>query len=195
MSWRAPIVLPPSAADCAVSRFCLRHASPALERTVGLTTWLADEKTVLAAAAVFWIASHWGRPKAERHEADRMLGSVILAGVMPHLFKYLVRRERPNRTLIKRARHGVPRLGDAYDSFPSGHAVHLGAIAGSLARLLPRGPGVPHVSRLGVARRQPGRAAGALSERRPRRLGNRHPAQQDDRTAPAALRKMINGGD
>jgi membrane-associated phospholipid phosphatase len=138
MAWRAPVILPPSAADCAVARLCLRHANPTLERAVGVITWLADEKAVLAAAAVVWMASRSGRHDVERREAERMLGSVILAGLVPHIFKYLVRRERPNRSLIKGSRKGVPRLGNAWDSFPSGHAVHLGAIAGSLARMLPR---------------------------------------------------------
>jgi membrane-associated phospholipid phosphatase len=32
--------------------------------------------------------------------------------------------------------HGIPRSGDAWDSFPSGHALHLGAIAGPLSRLV-----------------------------------------------------------
>ena len=36
------------------------------------------------------------------------------------------------------ARHGIPRSGNAWDSFPSGHAVHLGAAAGPLRALVPR---------------------------------------------------------
>jgi len=68
---------------------------------------------------------------------DRMLFSAILAGAVPHIGKFLVRRRRPNRSLGKRPRTGIQRLGNAWDSFPSGHAVHLGAIAGSLARVVP----------------------------------------------------------
>lgn len=34
-------------------------------------------------------------------------------------------------------RRGVPRSGNAWDSFPSGHAVHIGAIAGPLSSLAP----------------------------------------------------------
>jgi membrane-associated phospholipid phosphatase len=33
--------------------------------------------------------------------------------------------------------HGIPRSGDAWDSFPSGHAVHIGALAGPLLRAAP----------------------------------------------------------
>jgi PAP2 superfamily len=34
-------------------------------------------------------------------------------------------------------RHGIPRSGHPWNSFPSGHAVHLGAIAAPAARLAP----------------------------------------------------------
>jgi membrane-associated phospholipid phosphatase len=137
MSRRGPIVLPPSAADLAVSRFCLRHASPSLERGVTIATWFADEKAVLAGTVLFWAAAHLGARPCPRHEADRMILSVLLAGVVPHLFKYIVRRRRPNRSEMKRPRNGVPRSGNAWDSFPSGHAMHVGAIAGSITRIAP----------------------------------------------------------
>jgi membrane-associated phospholipid phosphatase len=70
-------------------------------------------------------------------EADRMLCSVALAGALPHAFKHLVDRERPDRALVHGPRHGIPKSGNAWDSFPSGHALHLGAAAGSIARLVP----------------------------------------------------------
>jgi hypothetical protein len=63
---------------------------------------------------------------------------LLIAGVVPHLCKYLVCRERPNRALARRFDTRVARLGDTWDSFPSGHAVHLSAIAGSARRLVPR---------------------------------------------------------
>jgi undecaprenyl-diphosphatase len=55
---------------------------------------------------------------------------------LPHLLKHVFARERPDRT-IGRGRRAIPRSGKAWDSFPSGHAVHLGAIAGPLVRLAP----------------------------------------------------------
>jgi len=54
-----------------------------------------------------------------------------------HLFKRLVRRRRPDRSIGAGRRRGIPRSGNAWDSFPSGHALHLGAIAGTLCRLVP----------------------------------------------------------
>lgn len=70
-------------------------------------------------------------------EADRLLMSVLIAGAVPHLFKLLVRRARPDR-LVRVPGRGIPRSGNPWDSFPSGHAVHLGAAASSFARLAPK---------------------------------------------------------
>jgi len=100
-------------------------------------TLLADEKAVLALAGTVWFASRvlrGGGP--DQREADRLLCSAIVAGAVPHLFKALVDRKRPDRS-VKQPRNGVGKSGNAWDSFPSGHALHLGAIAGPLIRLAP----------------------------------------------------------
>jgi membrane-associated phospholipid phosphatase len=138
MSRRGLIALPPTRVDLAVAKACVRVANPPLERTVGVLTWLADEKVVLAGAAAFWIYARLGQPdRAISRQADQMLCCAVLAGILPHLFKHLVDRKRPDRTVVHGRRRGIPRSGDAWDSFPSGHALHLGAIAGTAARLLP----------------------------------------------------------
>jgi membrane-associated phospholipid phosphatase len=137
MSWEGLINLPPSRADRAVARACARNANPAAERALQFITLLADEKALLAAAAAIWIGTRCGQPQLARREADRMLCSVVAAGAVPHLIKLLIRRRRPDRTEVKGPRHGIPYSGNPWDSFPSGHAVHLGAMAGSLARLSP----------------------------------------------------------
>jgi undecaprenyl-diphosphatase len=138
MAWSAPIKLRPLASDVAISRACLRVASPPVERPLRLITWLADEKIMLGAVGVLWAATRFSASRPLRREADAMLCSVMIAGVVPDLFKYLVRRERPNRALVRRHDTRVPRLGNAWDSFPSGHAMHLSAIAASAQRLVPR---------------------------------------------------------
>jgi membrane-associated phospholipid phosphatase len=129
--WSAPIELRPFAADVAISRACLRAAGPAIERPLRVITWLADEKVMLGVVGVFWAATRLTPSRPLRREADQMLCSVLIAGVVPDLFKYLVRRERPNRALVRRDDTRVPRLGNAWNSFPSGHAMHLSAIAGA----------------------------------------------------------------
>lgn len=138
MSRRAPVTLPPTRADLAIAKAWARNARPGVERALQLITWLADEKIVLGAAAVFWLHARLTKPESQiACQADHMLGCVAAAGVLPHLFKHLVRRRRPDRTVVHRRRRGIPRSGNAWDSFPSGHAVHLGAVAGSLVRLAP----------------------------------------------------------
>lgn len=150
MAWSAPIKLRPFATDVAISRACLRAASPAVERPLRVVTWLADEKIMLAAVGVFWAATRFSASRPLRREADQMLCSVMIAGVVPDLFKYLVRRERPNHALVRRHDTRVPRLGNPWDSFPSGHAMHLSAIAASAQRLVPRRWRAPLLGGLGA---------------------------------------------
>ena len=138
MSHRGLITLPPSHADLAVSRLCARAATPGVERVLQVVTWLADEKIVLGATVLFWAYAQVSRQKNEtKRRADHLLYCVVLAGALPHVFKRLVDRERPDRVVVRARRHGIPRSGNAWDSFRSGHALHLGAIAGSIADLCP----------------------------------------------------------
>jgi membrane-associated phospholipid phosphatase len=138
MSFRAPIALPPTAADLAIARGAGRIARPAEERGLQVITWLADEKVVLAGTALLWLWVHAdSQEHGKRRRADHMLLCVAAAGIVPHLFKHVVRRRRPDRTIARGLRRGIPRSGNAWDSFPSGHAVHLGAIARSLGLLAP----------------------------------------------------------
>jgi membrane-associated phospholipid phosphatase len=138
MSHHGLITLAPTRVDIAISRRCARAATPQREFTLQVMTWLADEKILLAAVGLFWVQARLRPPgKEARREADRMLLGAALAGLLPHVFKHLVDRKRPDRTLVHGPRHGIPRSGNPWDSFPSGHALHLGAIAGPLARVVP----------------------------------------------------------
>ena len=122
--------LPPTSLDMALSKAAPRAAQPQEERTLRIFTWLADETLMLTGIALFWMGAHLaGKSDKVKREADRMLLSVAIAGLLPDLFKRLINRKRPNRTLVHGRRHGIPRSGDPYDSFPSGHALHIGAIA------------------------------------------------------------------
>jgi membrane-associated phospholipid phosphatase len=137
MSRQGIVTLPPLNVDLAISRSCARAATPARERSLQVMTWLADEKILLGVVGLFWLTAQLrSQEKDVRHEANRMLLSVAIAGLLPDVFKYLVNRKRPDRALVHGRRHGIPRSGDAWDSFPSGHALHLGAIAGPLSRLV-----------------------------------------------------------
>ena len=132
--------LPPTRADLAVARAIANHVTPRLEHATQPLTWLADETLVLALVAGVWLHARLApRDLAARRRADRLLGAVIAAGAVPHLVKHLVDRKRPDRTVVHLRRHGVPRSGNPWDSFPSGHAVHLGAAAPMLRHLAPPG--------------------------------------------------------
>jgi membrane-associated phospholipid phosphatase len=136
MSRQGLVSFAPTRIDLAISKSCARAATPGRERSLRVITWLADEKILLGVVGLFWLNAYL-RPHREevRHEASRMFLSVALAGLLPDVFKHVVNRKRPDRTLVHGRRHGIPRSGDAWNSFPSGHALHLGAISGPLARL------------------------------------------------------------
>jgi membrane-associated phospholipid phosphatase len=136
MSLRAPISLPPTRADLEIARACARHVTPGLERTLQTLTWAADEKVILTATAAFWAATRTARcQEATRRRADHMLVGAVVASALPHLLKLIVRRRRPDRTVVHRKRRGIPRSGNPWDSFPSGHALHVGALARDLHAL------------------------------------------------------------
>jgi membrane-associated phospholipid phosphatase len=74
-------------------------------------------------------------------ERERRLGTHFLAcslttAVLPHIMKHFIDQERPDRLTIKGHLRGVPFSGKSSDAFPSGHALHVGALA-SAATLLP----------------------------------------------------------
>ena len=132
------IDLPPTRTDLAMSKALVGIATPGTERMLRILTWLADEKLMLTAVAMFWATVRLEPGSAKvRREADRMLLGVAIAGLLPHLFKHIINRRRPDRAVVHGPRHGIPRSGDAWDSFPSGHAVHIGALAGPLLRAAP----------------------------------------------------------
>jgi undecaprenyl-diphosphatase len=54
------------------------------------------------------------------------------------VLKTLFDQQRPDRLTVRGHLHGVPVSGKRLDAFPSGHAMHVGALA-SAATLLPRG--------------------------------------------------------
>ena len=178
MAWNAPVKLRPSAADLAISRACLHVANPALERPLRVVTWLADEKIMLGAVGVFWAATRLSRSRPLRREADAMLCSVLIAGAVPDLFKYLVRRKAAKSHPGAPPRHPCPPAWQCLGfvsvrprhAFERDRGFGAAADAAALAR-----DAVEQVRR---ACRHSRHAAGALSKRRPCRLGHRRSDQQ-----------------
>jgi len=100
-------------------------------------TWAADEHVLLAIAAGLWLTSREGSLR-RRRQTDHLLLSVAATAILPHLLKRLFDQKRPDRQMIHGRRHGIPRSGKPYDAFPSGHAMHVGAIASAVSCVSPR---------------------------------------------------------
>jgi hypothetical protein len=91
MSHRAPIKLPPLGADLAAARFCAHRAFPKEERMLKTLTVLADEKTVVAGALLYWLVTRLGN-NGLKTEGNRMLCSVAIGCALPHVLKHLFSR-------------------------------------------------------------------------------------------------------
>ena len=61
------------------------------------------------------------------------------ASLLPHGLKRLFNQTRPDRRTVIGHVHGISFSGKREDAFPSGHALHMGALA-SAAGALPAGP-------------------------------------------------------
>ena len=135
---RLPVTIRPTAADVAIARTIARMTRPAPERLARALTWGADEKVLLALTAVGWLASR-GAGEPVRRAADHAVLVAAAASLLPHGMKRLFDQIRPDRTTVVGHLHGVSFSGKREDAFPSGHALHMGALA-SAAGALPVGP-------------------------------------------------------
>lgn len=123
--------------DQRVAKVIARNSSPQLERPLQFLTRVADEHFLLPAVSIYWLASRRD-PRSRRRAANHLLLTIATTAVLPHLLKRIIAQERPDRVEIRGDRHGVPRSGKAFDAFPSGHAVHMGALGAALSRMAPR---------------------------------------------------------
>ena len=64
-----------------------------------------------------------------RRASDHVLLTTIVASILPHVLKKVFDQERPDRLTVLGHVHGIPLSGKRLDAFPSGHAVHIGALA------------------------------------------------------------------
>jgi undecaprenyl-diphosphatase len=133
-----PINVRPTGPDVAIARAIARDTGPAPEEIARVLTWGADEKVLLVLATVGWLASRGRRESLQRAGNHALLVSVA-ASLLPHVLKTVFNQTRPDRMTVRGHLHGVSFSGKPEDSFPSGHAVHMGALA-SAAGTLPPGP-------------------------------------------------------
>ena len=130
----ALVTIEPTAADERIANAIASHTTPAAEEVAQLLTWGADEKVLLALAIAGWLYA--ARRPALQPVANHMVVVSLLSSILRHLLKSVVDQTRPDRLTVKGHWRGVPFSGRPRDAFPSGHALHMGALA-SAAGLFP----------------------------------------------------------
>jgi membrane-associated phospholipid phosphatase len=143
MPRNAPIDVQPTRLGHAIADACYRLAGPKIELVFRGLTWLADEKLMLAGVLVAWLGIRaFSTDRKFGRMADQMLCFMAIAAALPHIIKLAFVRERPDRTRVGERRKGIPTSGNAWDSLPSGHAVHDGALAAAATRMAPQRAGL-----------------------------------------------------
>jgi membrane-associated phospholipid phosphatase len=175
------VTIRPTATDIAIADAIAAHTDPPAEKFAGAVTWGADEHMLSALAAGWWLCTR-GQSRARRHAADHILLTTLVASALPHLLKSVFDQQRPDRRMIRAHWRGVPISGKEYDAFPSGHAVHVGALASAASRLPTRQRNIVWLVGAGLAASRvvllahwtsdviAGLAIGAATERLLRRL-------------------------
>src|SRR5581483_7216315 len=77
-----------------------------------------------------------GKPRL-RPLATHFFAVSLASAILPHLLKRKIDQTRPDRLTVRGHWRGMPLSGKSDDAFPSGHALHMGALF-SAAGLLPK---------------------------------------------------------
>lgn len=133
----ALVTVKPTRIDVALANEIADHTNPELEQAAEALTWGADEHVLIALAAAGWLYVRVRRPE-KRPDADHILTVAVATAVVPHILKSIFDQVRPDRLTMRGHRRGIPISGRPRDAFPSGHAMHMGALA-SAAAVLPPG--------------------------------------------------------
>jgi hypothetical protein len=128
----------PTRADVSLANAVAAHAGRRMEGAAQALTWGADEHVLCALAAGWWLYCR-NKTSDLRCASDHILLTTLVASALPHLLKTVFDQERPDRTTVRGHWRGIPFSGNRLDAFPSGHAVHVGALA-SAASTLPARP-------------------------------------------------------
>jgi PAP2 superfamily len=123
-----PIRVPPTSMDVAIANAIAAHTGRPVERVAKTLTWGADEHILCALAGAWWIYCR-NKDADRRRASNHVLLTTVVATALPHLLKTVFDQQRPDRTTVRGHWRGVPLSGNRLDSFPSGHAVHVGALA------------------------------------------------------------------
>ena len=126
----------PTRSDRTIADAVSEYTTPATERIAEALTWGADEHVLCALALGWWLYSR-NKNAEQRRNSNHILLPTTVTTVLPHLLKMVFNQERPDRETARGHLHGVPFSGKPEDAFPSGHAIHVGAIASAAAVLPP----------------------------------------------------------
>lgn len=126
----------PTKSDVLIARTVARNTSHRAEVISRGLTWGADEKILLLLAALGWVATR-GRSKQLQRAGNHALLVAVTASLMPHAMKSIFDQTRPDRKTVLGHMHGVSFSGKRDDAFPSGHALHMGALASAAGTLPP----------------------------------------------------------
>lgn len=132
----ALVTVKPTKADVRVARTVARNTNHRAEIVARGLTWGADEKILLALAATGWIATRT-QGEALRRAGNHALLVTVAASLLPHGMKFLFDQIRPDRRTVLGHVHGISFSGKREDAFPSGHALHMGALASAVGPLPP----------------------------------------------------------
>jgi PAP2 superfamily protein len=130
-----PYWIPPTRTDIEIANAVSEYTNSRAERAAELLTWGADEHVLLAVAAGWWLYCRRGS-LTQRKNSDHILLTTLAVSLIPHLLKNIFDQRRPDRLTVRGHLRGVPISGKPLDAFPSGHAMHVGALA-SAATVLP----------------------------------------------------------
>jgi hypothetical protein len=129
-----PITVRPTRADLSVAKIISTHTGPRTERAAEVLTWGADEHILCALATGWWLYCRDKNANA-RCASDHILLTTLVSSGLPHILKRVFDQERPDRRTVQGHWRGVPFSGKWLDAFPSGHAVHIGALASAASTL------------------------------------------------------------
>ncbi|MEH2513881.1 membrane-associated phospholipid phosphatase [Nitrobacteraceae bacterium AZCC 1564] len=131
------IKIRPTKLDTEIAHAVAAHAEPLPELLARTLTYGADEKVLLVFAGMAWVYAH-AKKRSLRPAADHVFTVTLVTAILPHILKRYVNQTRPDRCVGSAHRRGIPISGRANDAFPSGHAVHMGALASAATALRPK---------------------------------------------------------
>jgi membrane-associated phospholipid phosphatase len=133
----ALITVRPTQFDKDMARGIARNTDVPIEHAAKILTWGADEHLLIAAAAIGWLLTRTSEERVRRLSTHLLVCSLSTA-VLPHILKALIDQQRPDRRTIRGHWRGIPLSGKSLDAFPSGHALHIGALASAATLLAPK---------------------------------------------------------